>query len=311
MNKTYKVWVSDEFDEKPFKDWANLEGRVTLVYGSFSEDAKDANIAITRSKTKFTKERIHEMQNLECLISATHGFEHVNVDCLNEKGIKFYNVPVQSYDVAQGVMANIFNRATRLVEADRSMKRGEWEKKEMKGFRVKGKAIGIIGYGRIGKEVAKMTSAVGMNVFVYDPYSKERNGGVNFVDDLDKLLEISDFISLHVPLNEETRHLIGRKEIKKMKKGAYLINASRGGIVDEGALLKGLKTGKLSGAALDVFDYNPPFGKNTSGKLTEREDVIATPHSIGQTQDAYDEKHEGSITCAKDFINNDNKIKCE
>ena len=254
---------------------------------------------MVRSKTKVDRELVDRMPNLKCVISATHGTDHVYVDYLREKGVEFYNVPVQSYDVSQGVMAYILAQSTNLVEGDRSMKRGEWRKKELRGFRIKDKTLGIIGYGRIGREVAKMASALEMNVVVYDPYVKNINE--NAVA-LGELLEISDFITIHVPLNEETKGMIGKNEIRKMKDGAYLINTARGGIVDERALLEALHEGKLSGAALDVYIHQPPFKNEVSSKLAKDKKVIAAPHSIGQTMEAIEEKGGGVIKAIKDYV---------
>jgi D-3-phosphoglycerate dehydrogenase len=143
-----------------------------------------------------------------------------------------------------------------------------------------------------------MASALGMNVVAYDPYVKNSEIAVT----LDTLLETSDFITIHVPLTEETKSMIGKDEISKMKDGAYLINTARGGIVDERALLDALQEGKLSGAALDVYEHQQPFENEVSNKLIRDEKVIATPHSIGQTAEAVEEKGEGVIKIIKNFI---------
>ncbi|MFQ5836472.1 MAG: NAD(P)-dependent oxidoreductase [Candidatus Bathyarchaeia archaeon] len=297
MNK-HRILVADDYNKKFFYELAKY-GEVVKA-SNIDDDVQldDVTILVVRSKTRVNEKLVDRMPNLKCVISATHGVDHVHVDYLKGKGIRFYNVPVQSYDVAQGVMAYILAHSTNLVEGDRSMKRGEWKKKELRGCRIKGKTLGIIGYGRIGKEVAKMASALGMNVVAYDPYVKNNE----FATTLDTLLETSDFITVHVPLTEETKDMIGKNEINKMKEGAYLINTARGGIVDEKALLDALYKGKLSGAALDVYEHQPAFENEVSNKLIRDEKVIATPHSIGQSTEAIEEKGEGVIKIIKDYI---------
>ena len=301
MNKQ-KILVADDYSKKFFDELAKYGEVVKASNVDDDVQLDDVTILVVRSKTKVNEKLVNRMRNLKCVISATHGIDHVNVDCLKEKGIEFYNIPVQSYDVAQGVMAYILAHSTNLVEGDRSMKRGEWKKKELKGCRIKGKTLGIIGYGKIGREVAKMASALEMNIVVYDPYVKHKEFAVT----LDELLEKSDFITVHVPLTEETKGMIGRKEINKMEKGAYLINTARGGIIDEEALLDALHEGKLSGVALDVYEQQPPFENELSNKLIKSEKVVATPHSIGQTADAVEEKGEGVIKIIKGHIHGKN-----
>jgi len=297
MNKS-KILVADNYSKKFFDELAKY-GEVVQA-SNIDDDVQldDVTILVVRSKTRVDEKLVHRMQNLKCVISATHGVDHVHVDYLKEKEIQFYNVPVQSYDVAQGVMAYILAHSTNLVEGDRSMKRGEWKKKELRGCRIKRKTLGIIGYGRIGKEVAKMASALGMNVVAYDPYVKNNEIAVT----LDTLLETSDFVTIHAPLTEETKGMIGKNEISKMKQGAYVINTARGGIVYEKALLDALYKGKLSGAALDVYEHQPAFKNKVSNKLIRDEKVMATPHSIGQSTEAIEEKGEGVIKIIKDYI---------
>lgn len=294
----YKILVVDDFSKRFFTELSKY-GEFVKVGNVNDTQLDDVNILVVRSKTKVDIELLDRMPNLMCVITATHGTDHISINHLNERKVEFHNVSVQSYDVAQGVMAYILAHSTNLVEGNRSIKRGEWRKKELKGFRIKDKTLGIIGYGRIGRETAKIASAIGMKVVVYDPYIKEMSEKtVTF----DKLLNTSDFITIHIPLNEETRGLIGKKEIEKMKDGAYLINTARGGIIDQNALFNALRDRKLGGAALDVYEHQPPFNDNTSHKLTMNENVIATPHSIGQTTEAVEEKGAGVLKIIKDYI---------
>jgi D-3-phosphoglycerate dehydrogenase len=257
-------------------------------------------ILVVRSKTKVNKELVDLMKSLECVITATHGIDHIDLDCLNEHGIRFHNVPAQSYDVAQGVIAYILAHCTNLVEGDRSMKRGEWKKTSLIGCRVSGKTLGIIGCGKIGREVARLGSALGMKVVVSDPCIQDEPGVT--VVTLDTLLRTSDFITVNCPLTNGTRDLIGKEEIAKMKDGAFLVNTARGGIINEEALLDAVKSGKV-GAALDVFSTKTPFEDELVNGLIQNERVIATPHSIGQSYEAIVEKGEGVINAIEEHVN--------
>ena len=222
-----------------------------------------------------------------------------DLNYLEEKKINFYNVPTQSYDVAQGVIAYILAFATNLVEGDRSMKRGQWKKNSLIGSRITGKKLGIIGCGKIGREVTRLGSALGIKVIVSDPCLKD-DPNVTPVT-LDVLLSTSDFISVNCPLTNGTRDLIGAEEIAKMKDNIFLVNTARGGIINEKALLDALNEGKVV-AALDVLVSKPPFEDDLSKKLIMNENVIVTPHSIGQTFEAIQEKGEGVIKAINDHV---------
>jgi D-3-phosphoglycerate dehydrogenase len=288
----------DNFEEDFFEELTEYGDVIKVANIRESVDLEEVEILVIRSKTRVDRELVDKMHRLRCVISTTHGKDHVDLDYLKEKNVGFHNVPVQAYDIAQGVMAYIFAFTTNLVSGDKSMKNGVWKKKELIGFRIKGKTLGIIGLGRIGEEVVKIASSFGMRVVVYDPYIKAGDKAVT----LDELLEVSDFVTLHVPLNEETRSMIGKDEIAKMKNGAYLINTARGGVVDEGALLSSLLKGKLGGAALDVYEKQPLIGDNTSSLLVRNQRVISTPHSIGQTNEAVKEKGDGAIDIIRQYI---------
>lgn len=293
-----KVLVLDSFDEEFFKQ---LQNYCELIDESRENDAE---ILIVRSNTRVDRELLSKLPKLRLVITATHGEDHIDKQALAERGIPYRNAPVQSYDVAQGVMAYIFAFATNMVSADRLMKKGEWRKKELVGFRVEGKVLGIIGYGRIGREVARQALANGMKVIVYekDPKARRENSlPVVFVDKLEELLSKSDIITIHVPLTDETRVMIGKRELNMVKEGAYLINTARGG-VDKEALLKALENGGLAGVALDVFYHQPPLTDNSSGELARNEKVIASPHSIAQTKEALRRKGESALKIIKEYL---------
>ncbi|MDW8033391.1 MAG: NAD(P)-dependent oxidoreductase [Nitrososphaerota archaeon] len=294
-----KVLVLDSFDEDFFKQLQNYCEIVDETRG------EEAEIIIVRSSTRVDSALLSRLPKLRLVITATHGEDHIDKQALAERGIPYRTAPVQSYDVAQGVMAYIFAFATNMVNADRLMKKGEWKKKELVGFRIEGKVLGIIGYGRIGKEVARQALANGMKVIVYekDPKARKENSlPVVFLDRLEELLSKSDIITIHVPLTDETRGMIGRRELNMVKDGAYMINTARGGVVDEEALLEALEKGKLAGAALDVFQHQPPLANNTSSELASHEKVIASPHSIAQTREALRQKGESVLKIIKEYL---------
>jgi phosphoglycerate dehydrogenase-like enzyme len=293
------ILVCDNFGQK-FLDRLSEFGTVFQSSDvDYSLPLDKVTILVVRSKTKVNKELVDIMKSLECVITATHGIDHIDLDCLDKHGIKFYNVPAQSYDVAQGVIAYILAHATNLVEGDRSMKRGQWKKTSLIGCRVTGKTLGIVGCGKIGREVARLGSALGMNVVVSDPCIQDAPGVT--VVSLDELLCSSDFISVNCPLTGGTRDLIGKDEIAKMKDGVFLVNTARGGIINEKALLDALEAGKV-GAALDVLVSKTPFDDDVASKLIQNERVIVTPHSIGQTHEAIVEKGEGVIKAIQTHI---------
>jgi len=296
---THTILVCDNFGQE-FLDRLSKFGKVFQSSDiDYSLPLDKVTILVVRSKTKVNKEVIDIMKSLECVITATHGIDHIDLDCLNEHGIKFHNVPAQSYDVAQGVIAYILAHCTNLVEGDRSMKRGEWKKTSLIGCRVTGKTLGLIGCGKIGREVARLGSALGMKVVVSDPCIQDET--VTVVS-LDELLRTSDFITVNCPLTNSTRDLIGKEEIAKMKDDAFLVNTARGGIINEQALLDAVLSGKV-GAALDVLVSKTPFEDELANSLIQNERVIVTPHSIGQSHEAIEEKGEGVIKAIEEHVN--------
>jgi phosphoglycerate dehydrogenase-like enzyme len=294
----HTILVCDNFGQH-FLDRLSQFGEVFQSSDiDYSLPLDKVTILVVRSKTKVNKKLVDVMKSLECVITATHGIDHIDLDCLDKHGISFYNVPAQSYDVAQGVIAYILAHSTNLVEGDRSMKRGEWKKTSLIGCRVTGKTLGIVGCGKIGREVARLGSALGMNVVVSDPCIQDED--VTVVS-LDELLKTSDFITVNCPLTCGTRDLIGKEEIAKMKDGIFLVNTARGGIINEEAMLDAVRSGKVW-AALDVLVSKTPFEDETANNLIQNEHVIVTPHSIGQTYEAIEEKGEGVIKAIEDHV---------
>ncbi|OGC38771.1 3-phosphoglycerate dehydrogenase [candidate division WOR-3 bacterium RBG_13_43_14] len=238
----------------------------------------DFNAIIVRSATKVTKEVIEAGKNLKVIGRAGVGLDNVDRETAKAKGIKVVNTPAAtSISVAELALGMMFAAARMIPQATVSTKAGKWEKKKFKGTELYGKTLGIIGIGRIGLELAKRAKALGMKVLAYDPYVKTSDLGE--IVDLDTLLKESDYISLHIPKTDETKHILNKAAFNKMKKGAVLVNCARGGVVDENALFDALQTGQVGIACLDVYEIEPA----KEHQLFSLEQVILTPHIGAQT----------------------------
>jgi len=309
--KKCKILVAGDFDEKFYEELSKY-GDVTRAKDPY-DDSKlsEESILIVRSKTEVDKGLIDKMKGLELVVTATRGVDHLDVEYLREKGVEFRSIITQIYDVKQGVKALIYAHYTNLIEANASMKAGRWEKSRFIGRQIRNLSLGVIGFGHIGSEVAKDLSKEMKEVFVYDKYWNEEKikrankYGVK-ITSLGELLERSDVVTVHVPLTSETKYMIGKNEINKMKDCAFLINTARGEVVDNKALLEALDKGKLGGAGLDVYEHEPPFENEISKELIHHPNVYATPHSLAQTAEAVDEKGESAINIIKNYIKNIN-----
>jgi D-3-phosphoglycerate dehydrogenase len=251
------------------------------------ERVNDYDAIVVRSRTKVTRVVFEASERLSAIARAGVGLDNVDLEAAGERGVEVLNSPeAPSNAVAELVLGLMISLARRIPLADSSMKRGEWIKRRLTGFELKGKTLGIIGFGRIGHALAQKARDLGMRIFAYDIIVEEL---MQVVDEacaepvsMEVLLRESDFVSIHVPLLPQNRHMIGAREMEAMKDGAYLINTARGGVVDEEALREALESGKLAGAALDVFEVEPP--EDTS--LTGLENLIALPHIGAATVEA-------------------------
>lgn len=211
----------------------------------------------------------------------------------------------------QGVKALIYAHYTNLIEANESMKRERWEKSKFIGRQIRNLNLGVIGFGHIGSEVAKDLSKEMKEVFIYEKYWNEdkmkraNEYGVKIAS-LEELLSKSDVVTIHIPSTSETRYMIGKDKINRMRDCAFLINMARGGVVDEKVLLEALDKGKLSGAGLDVYEHQPPFRNEISKELIRRPNVYTTPHSLAQTAEAVDEKGESVINIIRNHVKRNN-----
>ena len=237
---------------------------------------------VIRSATKFTKEFVDAASNLKLIVRGGAGTDNIDKPYAAEKGVIVENTPGQnSHAVAELAVAHMFSLARHLPEANATMQKGEWAKKKLKGTELKGKKVGILGAGKIGKDVAGMCKALGMEVIVYDPLLKQ--GDVDFkLAELKEVLEKSDYITLHLPVNDETRGMIGKEQLAKMKKSAYIINCARGGIIVEQDLANAVKNGVIKGAAIDVYTEEPPKDNPLAGVPG----IHLTPHLGAATSEA-------------------------
>ena len=250
------------------------------------ETVSNYNIIIVRSRTTITKEIIDKANNCKIIARVGVGLDNVDQDAAKAKNIRVINAVEGAMNaVAELVLGLMLSLARQTARGDRGIRSGKWLKKELMGTELRGKYLGIIGMGNIGKRLGRLAKALNMNIIGYDviPIDEEFSKEVGLMKaDLNTLLQSSDYISIHVPLLDSTYHLIDAQKMETMKKTAKIINTSRGGVIDEDALYDALKNGKLGGAALDVFEKEPA----TNHKLTELENVILTPHIGAQTKEA-------------------------
>ncbi|MFX1295547.1 MAG: hydroxyacid dehydrogenase [Promethearchaeota archaeon] len=248
---------------------------------------KNINALVVRSKTKITKELIEMAHNLKIIARAGVGLDNIDVECARKCNIKVVNSEeAPSVTVAELVMGLIISLLRNIAIADHLMKEGKWAKSRLRGMELRGKTIGIIGAGRIGLEVLRRCSAFEMNPVVFDiskeQLEKAKELGAKIEPNLDKLLRMSDIVTIHIPLTSESKNLINAEKIEMMKNGAFLINSARGGIVDEKALYEALLKQKLMGAGIDCYEEEPSL--NT--ELINLPNVVCTPHLGASTEEA-------------------------
>ena len=274
-----KILICDALDPEAFeKIKSTPDFEVTLKTGMDEQELvktiPEFNAAVVRSSTKIRKRAIEAASNMELIVRAGIGLDNIDVEAAKEKGIEVANTPTATtISVAEHTFGLMLGAIRNHGRANLSMKAHKWEKKLFKGTELYGKTLGIIGSGRIGLAVAERAIAFGMKVIVYDVIQVKSELDIRQVS-LEELLSHADIISIHLPLSEKTRHMISDNEFTKMKDGVVLVNASRGGIVDEKALLNALDSGKVQAAAVDVFEKEP----TDNFALIDNPKVITTPH---------------------------------
>lgn len=246
---------------------------------------RDYQILIVRSATQANAEVISHGKNLELIGRAGTGVDNVDVDAATRKGIIVMNTPGgNTISAAEHTFSMMLSLCRKIPQADRSMKEKKWDRKSFSGTELLGKNLGVIGLGKIGREVAIRAKAFGMNILGYDPLlagDVANEMGIKLLP-LESLIKESDIITLHVPLTDETKYILSEKSLAQCKDGVKIVNCARGGLIDEAALLNSLNSGKVSGAALDVFENEPPQNFD----LINHSKVVCTPHLGASTEEA-------------------------
>jgi D-3-phosphoglycerate dehydrogenase len=252
---------------------------------SLTEEIKDADALVVRSATKATAALLERATRLRAIGRAGSGVDNVDLDAATRKGIVVMNTPGgNAVSVAEHTMGLLLALARRIPEADRLLKQGKWEKKKLTGIELRSKTLGLVGFGNIGREVARLAQAFGMTVLATDPFVSSRlaqEQGVKLVS-LEELLKESDFLSLHAAKTAESRHLLNAKTLALAKPGLRIVNCARGELINEADLLAALESGQVGAAGLDVFETEPP----KDPRLVNHPHVIATPHIAGSTEEA-------------------------
>lgn len=280
---SWRVLVTDGLAEEGL-NLLRQEAELIEADGLGQLDSVDA--LIVRGRTRVSAEVLQDSASrLRVIGRAGVGVDNIDLEAARAHNIVVVNAPeAATVAVAELTIGLLLSLARRIPFADARTRQGEWRKKELKGVELNGKTLGIVGLGRIGSAVAERAGALGMHAAGYDPLlspEEIRHRGAEPVD-FDRLLAEADYLCLHLPLNDETRGMIDSQALQKMKPGARLISAARGGIVDEAALLDALDSGHLAGAALDVFSVEPPG----QSRLLEHPNMISTPHIGAQTLEA-------------------------
>jgi len=286
-----KILVSDPLSDEGLKILQEVKDfqvdvKTELKPEALKEIIKDYDALVVRSATKVTKDVIGLAAKLKVIGRAGVGLDNVDLEAATAKGVIVMNTPGgNTISTAEHTMSMILALSRNIPQANVSAKSGEWKRSKFMGVELYNKVLGVVGLGRIGSEVSKRAMSFGMKVLAYDPFLNlevAQSLGIQVVE-LKELFERSDYITVHTPLTEETKHIISTKEFAIMKKGVRIINCARGGIVDEAALINAVKEGKVGGAALDVFETEPLPAESELLKLDK---VILTPHLGASTEEA-------------------------
>lgn len=300
-----KILVTDGMDKGAVSTLKDMGHEVVEQFfepEELKEQAKNFNVMIVRSATKVRKEIIDEAlktANLKLIIRGGVGLDNIDVSYAESQGIKVRNTPkASSSAVAELALGHMFSLARFIGIANVTMREGKWNKKQYKGIELSGKTLGLIGFGRSGRELAKKAKALEMKVIYTDILGPAKDCPEYSFVSLDQLFTDSDFISLHIPGSKDKSPVIGKPELSKMKDGVYLINCARGSVLDEAALLEALNSGKLAGAGIDVYPEEPP----QNSELISHERVSLTPHIGAATREAQKRIGQEIISIIKEDI---------
>jgi len=288
---THKLLIADGLGAEGIARLKDLGGLEILEFKDIPRAELEkmlgpVHILVVRSRTQVDTALLDKGTSLKLVIRAGIGLDNVDVAAATDRGVVVMNAPTGNIvTTAEHTLALLFAATRHVPQADAALRAGKWEKKKFQGNELRGKKLGIVGLGNIGKAVAERAAGLRMEIVGFDPYLSAEAAakhGVRLAP-FDELLAICDYVTVHVPLTAATHHLIGREALAKMKKGAYLINCARGGIVDETALVEALESGHLAAAALDVFETEPLPADHP---LLKRGDVVLTPHLGASTDEA-------------------------
>ncbi len=284
----HKILITDGLDnigQIILRTSSGVEDRTGISADELLDIVSEFDAIVVRGRTKVTAEVFQAAKNLKVVGRAGVGVDNIDLEAANFHGVTVVNAPkATTLAVAELTFGLMLSMAREIPRADAGMKTGKWLKKSLDGIELSGKTLGILGMGRIGSEVGQRARAFGMQVLGYDPLIPpdeiQRRGAIP--SGLDQIYSGSDFISLHLPLTDDTRNMVGVDAFERMKNGVRLVCAARGGIINESALLYALNSGKVAGAALDVFAQEPP----EASELVAHPKMIATPHIGAQTAEA-------------------------
>lgn len=285
-----KILVADSVSERAVEILREQESWEVVFLPKKSgakvgDEIRDADALIVRSATKATADLLAKAERLRVIGRAGTGVDNVDLDAATQKGVVVMNTPGgNAISVAEHAMALLLSLARRIPQADALMKQGRWEKKKLEGMELRGKTLGLIGLGQIGSSVARLARAFEMQIIAYDPYVSSLLAGELEVKlaSIEEVFKSADFVSLHCSATPETRHLVNARTLALAQPGIRIVNCARGELINEADLLAGIESGLVAGAALDVFETEPPV----DSKLVNHPNVIATPHIAGSTEEA-------------------------
>ncbi len=285
----YRILIADPLEESGLDILRAAGAQVTVLAAAdrprIKELLADADALVVRSATKVTRELLEAAPKLRVVGRAGIGVDNVDVPAATERGVLVVNAPTANVmSATEHTLAMMLALARRIPAADASMKRGEWDRKSFLGVELQGKTLGVIGFGKIGQRVAARARAFEMTVLAYDPFLDPVLARRHEVEPLglDELVDRADVVTLHTPLTPDTRNILNAERIGRLPAGALVVNCGRGGTLDEVALLAGLESGRIAGAALDVFEEEP----TARHELVKHPRVVATPHIGAQTVEA-------------------------
>jgi D-3-phosphoglycerate dehydrogenase len=290
MAQNFKIFVADDVSESGLEPLRSagftVEKKTGLKAEELSEALRETDGLVVRSETKVTPELMNAAARLRVIGRAGVGVDNIDVQAATSRGIVVMNAPDgNTITTAEHTIALLVSLARRVPQANGSLREGRWERKRFVGVELQGKTLGIVGLGRIGRTVAARARAFGMSILAHDPFiAPEQARDLELeIAPLDEVFARADFLTVHTPLTAETRGIVGAQAFSKMKRGVRIINCARGGLVDEQALLRAIKEGIVAGAALDVFEQEPPPADHP---LLALDEVIATPHLGASTTEA-------------------------